>query len=492
MNQLIINYGAREKRAAYLKDGKVERIELSREDSQTLVGSIFLGIVTKVLPGMNAAFVDIGTGRNAYLHRDALASFVQSDEPAEAKAKKSVSSYVSQGERLLVQVEKDPVGTKGAKVTGILEFGGAHLVYMPQGKQVAVSKKMASSERREQIRNLGRDATIDPEGVLFRTSSEIVSDEDLLVELDQLREEASVLFQKAAGLKKPFLLSSSDPFLEKVQELLTTIEEGEVMADDLAFLEKLKAFGKGLSFSYYSGKPNIFDAYGTDKELDKLLRRVVWLENGGYLLFEETETLIAIDVNTGKFSGKNNLRETVLKTNLMATEETARQIRLRDLAGIILIDFIDMKQDHDRELVAKKMEAELKKDWRRTRVAGFTSLGILQITRRRVGESFGETLTVKCPSCEGTGRVSSPETVAFKLERELWEYRGSLEDAVLIEATEQVRSVFSGEGNIHLNRIEKSLGMKIIFSVAVSPIHFYKILQFGSADELKEKARKLG
>ncbi|OCA91247.1 axial filament protein [Bacillus sp. FJAT-27225] len=487
MNRLLINYGTREKRAALIKDGKLLRIEISREGNQSSEGSIFFGFVTKVLPGMNAAFVDIGTGKNAFLHRDSLASYIQSGE-----SKKSISSYVSQGERLLVQVEKDPVGNKGAKVTGILEFPGKHLVYMPQGKQVAVSKKMSSPERREHIRNLGREALIDSEGVLFRTSSENVLDEELLAELGSLRQEAGELLQKAVSLKNPGLLSYKEQFLEKVQELLESIEEAEVIADDLGLIEKLKTYSPGHTYSYYSGKVNLFDSQGADKELDKLLRRVVWLENGAYLLFEETETLIAIDVNTGKFSGKNNLQETVLKTNLLAAVEIANQIRLRDLAGTILIDFIEMKSEADRQQVEKRMEAELKKDWRRTRVAGFTSLGILEITRKRVGESLAEKLTVKCPACEGTGRVVSPETVAFRLERELWEYRGTLEEAVLVEATHEVKSVFAGEGDIHLKRIQQSLGLEIVFIGKDSPLHYYKILQFGPMNELKEKARNLG
>ncbi|RHW40836.1 Rne/Rng family ribonuclease [Neobacillus notoginsengisoli] len=492
MNQLIINCGYREKRAAFIHNGKVRQIEIERAETQSLAGSIFLGIVTKVLPGMNAAFVDIGTDKNAYLHRDSVAEYVQSGLPKEEKERKSISAYVRQGERLLVQVEKDPTGTKGAKVTGIIEVNGTHLVYMPKGNYLAVSKKIASPERREELRELGRTARLEGEGLIFRTTAGTAADVEIVEEIERLRREAAELLQKAGSLKKAGLVFQNDPFVEKVLPIIEQMESGEVIADDSGLLNELKARFSGKSmhlvFSYYSGKEDILAAHGASVELERLLKRVVWLENGAYLLIEEMETLTAIDVNTGKFSGKNNLEDTVLKTNLLAAEEVARQIRLRDLAGMILIDFIDMKTEEARSKVAAKLEAELRKDGRRTRVAGFTSLGILQLTRKRLGPSLSGTLTVKCPACEGTGRVSSPETEAFKLERELWEQRGSVEEAVLVEASPRVKVVFEGEGKIHLKRLEEALGLSIIMRQVDSVADFYLVKQFGKAEDLRKKA----
>ncbi|WP_316571869.1 Rne/Rng family ribonuclease [Neobacillus sp. YIM B06451] len=490
MDKLIINSGAREKRAAFIHKGKIEQLEISRAGGQSLVGSIFFGIVTKVLPGMNAAFVDIGTGKNAYLHRNGLPEYIQSEAPD--KEKKSISAFVRQGERLLVQVEKDEAGSKGAKVTGIIEVTGTHLVYMPSGNYMAVSKKIADSARREELRQLGAEMRMGAEGVLFRTSAGEALDSELIEEIGELRRAAGELFQKAVSLKKPGPVAERDPFVEQLVPLIEKMAGGEIVVDDPELLSELKKRtskgGGGPSFSYYSGKENIFALHGADQEIGKLLKRVVWLENGAYLLVEETETLTAIDVNTGKFSGKSSLEETVLKTNLLAVEEITRQIRLRDLAGVILVDFIDMKSEEDRAKVAAKMEADLRKDGRRTRVVGFTSLGILQITRKRLGPSLSGTLTSKCPSCEGTGRISSPETEAFKLERELWEHRGALDEAVLVETTPEVKAVFEGEGKAHLKRLEDSLGFKILIVPIGSAVHFYTIRQFGTEDELRTKA----
>ncbi len=492
VDKLIINCSGREKRAAFIHNGKAGQIEIGREETRSLVGGIFLGIVTKVLPGMNAAFIDIGTDKNAYLHRDSLAEYVQSGLPNEERERKSISAFVRQGERLLVQVEKDPVGTKGAKVTGIIEVPGTHLVYMPAGNYLAVSKKISDSGRREELRVLGREARLEGEGLIFRTSAGGAVDEEIVSEIDRLRREAEGLLQKAAEMKKPGLVAQADVFVDKLLPIIERMESGEVAADDSGLLSELKMrFGgikKELVFSFYSGKENILAAHGVEAELEKLLKRVVWLENGAYLLIEETETLTAIDVNTGKFSGKNSLQDTVLKTNLLAAEEIARQIRLRDLAGMILVDFIEMKTDEERSRVSAKMDAELRKDNRRTRNAGFTALGIFQLTRKRLGPSLSETLTVKCPSCGGTGRISSPETEAFKLERELWEHRGSVEEAVLVEASPSVKKVFEGEAGIHLKRLQEALGMLIIIKPVENAVNFYAVKQFGTAGELRKKA----
>lgn len=490
MDKLIINSGLRQKRAALYNNGKIEQIEIERVEGQSLVGSIFLGIVTKVLPGMNAAFIDIGTGKNAYLHRDSLPEYVQSQD--NNKEKKSISSFVRQGERLLVQVEKDEAGTKGAKVTGIIEVPGTHLVYMPSGNYIAVSKKIADPARREGLRLLGADVKAGAEGFLFRTSAGEASDQELIQEISELRHAAGELFQKASSFKKPGPVAERDPFVEQLVPMIEKMAGGEVIVDDPGLLNELKkqtAKGDaGPSFSYYSGKESIFSLHGADQEISKLMKRVVWLENGAYLLVEETETLTAIDVNTGKFSGKRSLDETVLKTNLLAAGEIARQIRLRDLAGMILVDFIDMKSEEDRAKVAAKMADELRKDGRRTRVAGFTSLGILQITRKRLSPSLSGILTERCPSCEGTGRISSPENEAFRLERELWEHRGTLDEAVLVEASPAVKAVFEGDGKAHLKRLEESLGFKIIIVPVGAAVHFYTIRQFGNVAELRKKA----
>lgn len=244
---------------------------------------------------------------------------------------------------------------------------------------------------------------------------------------------------------------------------------------------------ENVTVTYYQGKENIFHVHHIEHEIEQALHRNVELENGAYLVIDQTEALTVIDVNTGKFSGKNHLAETVVKTNLVAAVEVAKQLRLRDIGGIILIDFIDMKNEQDRMQVQKTLEIELSKDEKQSKVISFTALGILQLTRKKTKQALSEALTVACLVCEGSGRVLSPETVAFRLERELWEHRFTDNEAVWIETTEEVRSVFSGENNVHLFRFQELLGLTIFLTLQSSAKPFYLIRQFGKVQELKAR-----
>ncbi len=477
-----MNYTATEKRFAYVRNHRVEKLVFDRPEQRSLVGNIYFGIVTKVLPGMNAAFIDIGQEKNAYLHRDVLASYVQSPEPAIEKAKKNVASFVHQGEKLLVQVDKDATGPKGARVTGIIEIPGDHLIYMPEGRYVAVSKKISIKE--SHLRTLGQQLKEEKEGIIFRTSSITATEQEIAEELNSLRAQYKEMTNQAADLKKPGVLFQKDSFLEMVGDELSRMKNGEVIVDDLSLKKQLEHKNSLVTVSYYSGKENIFSVNRVEHEIDKALKRVVWLENGAYLIFDETEALTIIDVNTGKFSGKGDYQDTVLKTNELAAVEIVRQLRLRDIGGIVLIDFIDMKSEKDKQSILASIESELRKDERRTKIIGFTPLGILQLTRKKTKVSISEALKVKCPVCEGTGRILSPETVAFRLERELIEHRHSEHEAVLIEATKEVIEALSG----HLAILEEMLHFKVYFSEVPSIHHQYVIKQFGDENEISEKA----
>jgi ribonuclease G len=243
-----------------------------------------------------------------------------------------------------------------------------------------------------------------------------------------------------------------------------------------------------ITFTYYNGKENIFSANRVEQSIDKALKRVVWLDKGAYLIFDETEALTIIDVNTGKFSGKGDYQETVLKTNQLAAIEIAHQLRLRDSSGIVLIDFIDMKRDQDRLSIMELMERELKKDEKRTRIIGFTPLGIMQLTRKKTKVPLSEALQVKCPLCDGTGRILSAETIAFRLERELLEHRTTDHEAILVETTKEVKEAFAGPNEAFHEALEESLQLKIYFSVKTSPDHYYILKQFGEMSEISRKA----
>lgn len=489
MEQLIVNYTGREKRFALLKNNQVEKIIFDRPEQRSQVGNIYYGTVTKVLPGMNAVFIDIGTDKNAYLHRDTLASYVLSEE----KNHQNLSSLVHQGEKLLVQVDKDATGTKGPRVTGIIEFQGENLIYMPKGRYVAVSKKIAGEQQKSRLHRLGQQLKTADEGIIFRTSSLTSSQEEMAAEWNKLRLQYEELVMRTTSLKKPGLLFQKDSFMEMLQETIEKMEIGEVVLDDLPLKQALELEMKKsqLTFTFYNGKENIFSANRVEQSIDKALKRIVWLDKGAYLVFDETEALTIIDVNTGKFSGKGDYQETVLKTNQLAAKEITHQLRLRDSSGIILIDFIDMKRDQDRLSIMKLMEEELKKDEKRTKIIGFTPLGIMQLTRKKTKVPLSEALQEKCQVCEGTGRILSAETIAFRLERELLEHRSTDHEAVLVETTKEVKEAFTGPNEAYQAVLEESLHVKIFFSVKTSPEHFYILKQFGEMCEISRKAKEL-
>ncbi|SFB16111.1 MULTISPECIES: Rne/Rng family ribonuclease [unclassified Bacillus (in: firmicutes)] len=482
MDTLIINYAATEKRYAFLRNGKVEKIYIEQPKQQSLVGNIYYGTVTKVLPGMNAVFVDIGEEKQAYLHRDKLVSYAVASNEKGTKENKTVSSFVHQGERLLVQVEKDEAGTKGARLTGIIELSGSHIVYMPNGRYVAVSKKIQPEDKNVGWRNFGASVKEENEGILFRTSCENQTHETIQSELEELRQQYAEIMRKTQGMKKTGVLLRTDNFQEELIDVMTKMGQGEVIVDDPELKKKLQKImelqDSNLTFTYYRGKESIFHAFQLENEIDKALKRMVWLDSGAYLVIDETEALTIIDVNTGKFSGKTDLRDTVKKTNLLAAAEAVRQLRLRDIGGIVLIDFIDMKYDKDREEVAQKVLMELKKDEKQTKVLGFTSLGILQITRKKTKPSLLESMTERCHVCDGTGRVQSSESIAFQLERELWENKHSDYSSLWIETTAEVKKLLEGEGGVHLKRLEDAIGLTIHLEVVSSIKPFYHIKKF--------------
>lgn len=487
MNTIIVNSIGREKRFALLRKNKVEKIVIEQPKQQSLVGGIFFGTVEKVLPGMNAAFINIGLEKNGFLHRDKLPAFLTKKE------ERSISSYLHQGQKLLVQLEKDASGDKGPRLTGIIEFGGALVVYEPEGHYVSVSKKIANPVEREKWRTLGFQVKQENEGILFRTSCETSSEDKVLAELTSLRENYERMIATSRSMKKPGLVAAKNSFIDELVEEVKKMRSGRVIVDTLELKQELTAFHglEDFEIQFHHDVKGIFSTYRVEYELEKALQRTVWLESGAYLVFDEAEALTIIDVNTGKFSGKNERQETVLKTNELAADEIARQIRLRDLAGMILIDFIDMENEIEREKVRKRLERGLGVDGKRTRIIGFTPLGILQLTRKKERVSLTEGLTESCPVCEGAGRVLSPETVAYQLERELFEYRGRDEEAILIETTEEVRAALVGGDEEAFKGLEEFIGFKIYFTInTVTAKPYYYIRQVGSVEEMIARGKE--
>ncbi|GAE43946.1 cytoplasmic axial filament protein CafA and ribonuclease G [Mesobacillus boroniphilus JCM 21738] len=290
MNQLIINANSREKRFALLKNGEVEKIYIEQPGQQSLVGNIYLGIVEKVIPGMNAAFINFGEELSGFLQKDKLASYVKSDD--EDKANRSISSYVHQGEKLLVQVEKDAAVTKGARLTGVIELQGENLVYMPQGKYIAVTKKAESPEIRNKWREFASQVKTPEEGLIFRTESLNQTEEAIMRELEHQRVQYAQLKKTMSGMKKPGIVHRRDYFFEQAVAVLLSFTNGEVITDCLDFKKRMEHYIKeGIEIEFYNGKDDIFSFYKIEQEIERLLKRVVWLEKGAYMVIDQGEHL---------------------------------------------------------------------------------------------------------------------------------------------------------------------------------------------------------
>ncbi|GIN87008.1 ribonuclease E [Heyndrickxia sporothermodurans] len=490
MNEIIINDRTSEKRFATKINNEVTKIFIEQPQDQTKVGNIYIGKVVDVKNGMNACFVDIGGDKNGFIHRDQLPSYILSKDPN--KEYQSISKFVHKGESILVQVKKDETNIKGPLLTAVIEIPGEKMIYLPQGCYIAVSKK-GNEQNRSKWREIAQKHQLNQEGFIIRTETLHSSEEEWLIELNSLRQQFQRILEKSEKLKAPNLVFKSSLFEKELINELIRLKSGKVISDNqevIRLIEQNISEMKEWEFIQHYSEESIFSTHQIESEIDKSLKRVIWLENGSYFVIDETEALVCIDVNTGKFSGSKNLHDTVLQTNLLAAKEIVRQILLRDYGGMILIDFIDMKQENHQKLVEKAIQNEMKKDSKQFRLVGFTPLGIFQLTRKKTKKSLSETLLTPCPVCSGKGKVESAETIAFRLERELWEKPFKEHEAVLIELTEDVKTVFCGENNRHLQRIEDILNVKIILKVIsyCRPIFFLR--QFGLKEELAIKLNK--
>ena len=423
MKTLYVNYAGSEKRVAIEEKKKIVEFLWKRNEEQEIVGHIYVGRVVRTIAGMNAAFVNIGLEKHAYLSYD--------DVP---------SSYrIHEGQAILVQVAKEAIDTKGPKLTANIEFTGKYVVYMPFGEMRAVSRKIKNNKRRQQLLQIEIEGT---GGYIFRSASEKGAIEEIQAEMQELQQLYEELKRKEGQGKAPLLLHRPATFLDRVfqENPIETIEK--VVVDTRSIVKELEdKIGKE-KVSFYNEKSSMFNHFGIEREIEKALQKIVWLSNGAYLIVEQMETMTVIDVNTGKFTGKQNLQDTVLRTNEMAAEEIARQLRLRDIGGMILIDFINMKKREDKEKVRECLIAAMQDDRTYTRVLGFTELGILEMTRKRKKHSLRDVLLKECVPCKATGYVMSHETIAYELERELITYGNIEDEAVLIAAPKELQKQF--------------------------------------------------
>lgn len=426
--QIIVNVSSRETRIAVLEDRDLVEYRVEREER--VVGSIFKGVVQNVLPGTDAAFVDIGLERNAFLYvADIMPDDINDNSPASVRRselrRRKIKELIKPGQELMVQVTKGPRGTKGARVTTRISLPGRYVVLMPEHSQVGVSRKLEDRKERERLRRIGEKITPAGFGLIMRTECEGRTAEELLADVQFLQQLWAQTLESAKRLRAPAVVHRDQTLLYRTIRDVFGDEIDRLVIDDPEEYEKVSLVAGMVvpalrgKITLYDQEEPIFDHYGIEKDLDRLLLHKVWLKSGGYLVVDETEALTAIDVNTGKQVGSHSLNETILSTNMEAAREVCRQLRLRDMGGIIVIDFIDMEEADAQKRLLDYFTKQLARDRARTRVGKISSLGLVEITRKRTGESVTEAITSLCPLCNGRGRIASSDTVGLWIERDM-------------------------------------------------------------------------
>jgi ribonuclease G len=415
-----------------MEDGRLVELQHERDASQRMVGDLYLGKVEAVLPGIQAAFIDIGTEKSAFLHVSDVSEVEYDDENGgggrRSKKYPPIQDQISRGQELLVQVTKEPISTKGPRVTTQVSLPGRFIVYIPGGSHVGVSRKIDDREERSRLRTLAKELLAGSKangGVIIRTVGEELTRDTLSRELASLEMIWDKVQRRVTSVKAPMLVHQEakltsgiirDLFSEKVD--LLVVDSKELSHEIKSYLGQV---GPDLvkRVKLYDDSTPIFDEYGIEEEIRKAFHRRVELKSGGYIIIESTEALVTVDVNTGRYTGKKDPAKTILRTNLDAAGEIAGQIRLRDIGGIIVCDFIDMDEQENRDKVLKEMRTHLGRDRARTKVFGISDLGLLEISRQRVRPSLVQMASNPCPSCGGTGRVLAPEEIVRRTERAL-------------------------------------------------------------------------
>lgn len=426
-SELLINTG-RETRVAVIENGRLQEVHIERVEHKGIVGNIYKGKVVRVLPGMQAAFVEIGLGRTGFLHVADVMPITEGIQSVDLNTPEAdVRKWLYEGQEVLVQAIKDPVGSKGARLTVHLSIPSRFLVYMPDLGHVGVSLKLESEEERERLQKLMADVlgSKKASGYIVRTVAEGVSNEALKQDIAYLDKIWRAIEETGKKIKAPGLVHSDLPVTKRLLRDLATNDLERVLVDNEILCDALQAFtvnfvpGVKIKIEYYDGKSPIFDMYGIEDELQKALRREVSLKSGGYLVFDQTEAMTTIDVNTGAFVGNRNLEETIFKTNLEAARSVAHQLRLRNIGGIIIIDFIDMTDQEHKDQVYATLEAALARDTGGVCIGNFTELGLLQMTRKRMRESLWQVMCEACPQCQGRSKIKTVQTITYDIFREI-------------------------------------------------------------------------
>ena len=498
--QLIINCSAYETRVALLEAGQVAEFYIERTKERGIVGSIYKGKIVRVLPGMQSAFVDIGLDRAAFLYGGDIQQGGDAELPdyldVEHERNKDsdedpnfrnrhfkITDLVKEGQEVLVQVAKDSIGTKGARVTTFLSLPGRYVVLMPNINHIGVSRRIQQEEERTRLRNVVQRTKPEGSGVIIRTASENVDDEKIAADIQFLVKLWETIKQKSARTKAPALVHEDLNLVFRATRDLLSRDLERIVVDNRNAYEDLVRFLNrfsvklGAQVQLYSGDVPVFDAYGIEIEVGRALGSKVWLKSGGYLVIQQTEALTAIDVNTGRFVGNKSLGDTITKTNIEAVKEIVLQLRMRNIGGIVILDFIDMERTDDRDRVFMALLEELKKDKAKTSALRISEMGLVQMTRKRTEESLAQKLTTDCPYCEGKGKVKSPITISYEIIRELVrEFSKQPAEAYILKAHPQVADRLVEEDSDFLGEIKAKFAKKVqVKSIDAFHIEHYEI-----------------
>ena len=473
--ELLINVTPMECRVALVENGIVQELFVERTAKRGLVGNIYKGKVVRVLPGMQAAFVEIGLSRTAFLH----VSDIVWPRPGNGGGRSdSILDYLHEGQSVIVQVMKDMLGNKGARLTTDLSIPSRYLVYMPYGEHVGVSQRIEDDAERERLKTVIRRIRDDiasalKGGVIIRTAAEGINDDELRHDMEFLIKLWQHIDESKRQEAAPRLIYEELPLFQRVVRDLVTPEISKVLIDSRETIQRVQEFAREFvpgveeRIEHYPGERPLFDLYNIEEDLQKALSRKVALKSGGYLIIDQTEAMTTVDVNTGSFVGTRTLEDTVFKTNLEATHAISRQLRLRNLGGIIIIDFIDMQESEHRSQVLKSLEKMLVRDHAKTKITQVSELGLVEMTRKRTRESLEHLLCESCPTCQGRGSVKTAETVCYEVFREILREARAYDAAngYMVIANQKVIDRLLSEESPAVADLEQFIGKPIRFQV---------------------------
>ncbi len=489
--RIVVNVGVFETRVAVQETNLLTGLYVERSRHRSIVGNVCRGVVTNVLPGMQAAFVNIGLGKDAFLYggdytanvgdyerlmltgTDEDGGDLDVDEvPPRREAPPPIQDVLRKGQEVLVQVSKESLGTKGARVTSFISLPGRYLVYMPQAHHIGVSRRIHDEQERERLRGIVRALNPPPGGFIVRTNAEGEGEEDLASDVQFLGRLWAQIQERYDQAPAPSVIHEEMDLTFRVVRDLFSPDVEEFVVDTRDAYAKCVEFATSLvpalagRVKLYEGKAPIFEAMGIEKEIEKALRRRVWLRSGGYIVIDHTEALVSIDVNTGKYVGKRDFEQTVLNINMEAVGEIVRQIRLRDLGGIIILDFIDMEREEHRQQVYKALRRALAEDKARTNVLEISELGLVEMTRKRVRQDLRSLFATQCPTCKGSGTVKSDAALAAEIARKVHGVAAEGGDReLLVRAHADLVRYFEAEGREGLEQLQNLVGRKVLIQV---------------------------